>query len=206
MKNKRINEEIQRIKSVISLMDNPAGKEVLELGTGPGEFLKLLTKKGADITGLDIAPNKKLLQEGYFIKKHDLNTGLPFEENSFDIIIALEVLEHLFNPYDMMGEIKRVLKKGGYAIISMPNTGSFFSRIGQLYEKRMDNLDIYWHHYQPSITSIRNLVSKELKIEKEVFISSFRRLRIFNPILKILLKLNKNVFCGDFMVKARKIK
>ena len=204
MKKKRINEEIQRIKSVIPLMDNPKGKKILELGTGPGELLKFLTKKGANVTGLDIAPNKKLLQEGYSIKKHDLNTGIPSEKNSFDVVIALEVLEHLFNPYEMMDEIQRVLKKGGSAIISMPNTDGFFSRIGQLYEKRGDKLDIYWHHYQPSVKSIQNLVNTRLKIVKEIGLLKFNKFSLLNSFSNLLLKINRDFFCGGFMVKAIK--
>lgn len=191
--------------SALSLIEKNSNK-ILELGTGNGEFMSEIKKRGYNVIGLDIFPNKALLERGFDVRKHDLNKVLPFKKSSLDVVIALEVLEHLYNPYEMMKEIKRVLKPRGYAIISMPNTGSIFSRIGQLYEKRMDNLDIYWHHYQPSINSIRNLVSKGLKIEKEIFISSFRRLRIFNPILKILMNLNKNTFCGDFIIKARKIK
>jgi len=181
-------------------------KKILELGTGEGYFMSELKKRGHDVIGIDILPNKILLERSFDIRKYDLNKGLPFKKSSFDVVIGLEVLEHLYNPYEMMKEIKRVLKPKGYAIISMPNTASIFYRIGQLYEPRFENLDIYWHHYQPSITSIRNLVSKELKIEKEIFRASFRRLRIFNPFLKSLLKLNRDIFCGGFMVKARKIK
>jgi 2-polyprenyl-3-methyl-5-hydroxy-6-metoxy-1,4-benzoquinol methylase len=180
-------------------------KKILELGTGDGELMNELRKRGCNVIGLDVFPRKFLLEKGFDIRKHDLNKGLPFKKSLFDAVIGLEVLEHLYNPYEMMKEIKRVLKPNGYAVLSMPNTASLFCRIGQLYEKRTDNLDIYWHHYQPSITSIRNLISKELKIEKEVFISSFRKVRVFNPLLKILIKLNKNTFSGDFMVKARKI-
>jgi 2-polyprenyl-3-methyl-5-hydroxy-6-metoxy-1,4-benzoquinol methylase len=135
---------------------------------------------------------------------HDLNKGLPFKKNFFDVVVGLEVLEHLYNPYEMMKEIKRVLKPKGYAIISMPNTASIISRIGQLYEKRPDHLDLYWHHFQPSLTSIKNLIETQLKIEKQVFITSFKRLRIFNYISSSLIRINKNMFCGDFMVKARK--
>ena len=181
-------------------------KKILELGTGGGEFMSKLKQAKYDVIGLDISPNKNLLKNGFDIRKHNLNLGLPFKKSSFDVVIGLEVLEHLYNPYDMMKEIKRVLKPGGYAIISMPNTASIFSRIGQLYEKRPDHLDIYWHHYQPSIPSITNLISKELKIERKIFMSSFRRLRIFNPFLKFLVKFDKNLFCGDFMIKARKLK
>lgn len=195
----------ERGLAALSLIEkNP--KKILELGTGGGEFMSVLKKRGYNVIGLDILPNKILLEKGYDIRKCDLNEGLPFKKSSFDVVIRLEVLEHLYNPYEMMKEIRRVLRPGGYAIISMPNTASIFSRIGQLYEKRLDELDIYWHHHQPSITSIRNLVSKELKIEKEIYISSFRRLRMFNPILKTLLKVNKDAFCGDLMIKARKIR
>lgn len=195
----------ERGLAALSLIEkNP--KKILELGTGSGEFMSVLKKRGYNVIGLDILPNKILLEKGYDIRKCDLNEGLPFKKSSFDVVIGLEVLEHLYNPYEMMKEIRRVLRAGGYAIISMPNTASIFSRIGQLYEKRLDELDIYWHHHQPSITSIRNLVSKELKIEKEIYISSFRRLRMFNPILKTLLKVNKDAFCGDLMIKARKIR
>jgi len=200
-----IRNNSERGFAALSLIENNS-KNILELGTGNGEFMSELKKRGYDVVGLDILPNKTLLERGFDVRKHDLNKGLPFKKSSFDVVVGLEVLEHLYNPYNMMKEIKKILKPNGYAIISMPNTGSLFSRIGQLYEKRMENLDIYWHHHQPSINSIRNLVSKELKIEKEIFISSFRRLRIFNPLLKILLKINKNTFCGDFMIKARKVK
>ncbi|MDP3992247.1 MAG: class I SAM-dependent methyltransferase [Nanoarchaeota archaeon] len=196
----------KRASDAISLLDGLDKSKVLELGTGIGEFLLELTEKGFDVIGIDIIPNKKLIKKGFDIRKHDLNGGLPFEDSSFDVVVALEVLEHLCNPYKMMKEIKRVLRDGGYAIISMPNTASIFQRIGQLYEKRMDNLDIYWHHYQPSIISIRNLVSTELKIEKEIFSFSFRRLRGFDWLGKILLKINKEAFTGCFMLKARKIK
>lgn len=195
----------ERGLAALSLIKGNSEK-ILELGTGNGEFMYGLKKRGHNVIGLDIFPNKILLEKGFDVRKHDLNKGLPFKKSSFDVVVGLEILEHLYNPYEMMKEIRRILKPNGYAIISMPNSQSIFARIGQLYEKQMDNLDIYWHHYQPNINSIRNLVSKELKIEKEIFISSFRRLRIFNPILKTLSKLNKNVFCGDFMVKAKKIK
>jgi 2-polyprenyl-3-methyl-5-hydroxy-6-metoxy-1,4-benzoquinol methylase len=204
LKTQDTKNNLERGIAALSLIKGNSQK-ILELGTGEGEFFTQLNKRGHKITGLDILPDKKLIEKGFDVRKWDLNKGLPFKKSSFDIVIGLEVLEHLYNPYEMMKEIKRVLKSGGYAIISMPNSASIFARIGQLYEKRSENLNIYWHHYQPSITSIRNLVSKELKIEKEIFISSFRRLRILNPLLKILLRINKPAFCGDFMVKARKV-
>ena len=197
-----ISNQKNRANLAIGLIDNKSRK-VLELGTGNGELFLELIKRNFDVTGTDIDIRKHL--EKYKIIKHDLNKRLPFKSSTFDVVIGLEVLEHLFNPYKTMKEIRRVLRKEGVAIISMPNSASFFSRIGQLYEKRMDNLDIYWHHHQPSIISIRNLVATQLKIEKEVYIMNFRRLSFLNFLSSFLLKLNRNLFAGDFMVKARKI-
>ncbi len=189
--------------SAVSLIKESSGK-ILEIGIGDGEFISNIKEKSFDIIGLDVFPNENLLKKGFDIRKCDLNKGIPFKRNSFDILIGLEILEHLYNPYEMMKEIKRVLKPNGYTIISMPNSASIFQRIGQLYEKRYDNLNIYWHHYQPCLTSIRNLISKEFEIEEEVFISSFRKLSFLNPLLKVLVKLNADVFCGNIIIKARK--
>ena len=52
-------------------------------------------------------------------KKVDI-TQIPFEDNSFDIIICNQVLEHVFNAEKAMQELARVLKTTGYAIITVP--------------------------------------------------------------------------------------
>lgn len=46
---------------------------------------------------------------------------MPFKDNSFDTIICTEVLEHLDKPEDAISEFRRVLKKGGFGIISVPS-------------------------------------------------------------------------------------
>jgi len=85
--------------------------DILELGTGDGELFSRLLDLKYNLYCIDVKIPKALKK--YRIKKHDLNKGLPFEDNSFDVVIGLEVLEHLFNPFEMMKEIKRVLKSGG---------------------------------------------------------------------------------------------
>lgn len=51
----------------------------------------------------------------------DLIKGLPFKDESFDTIFCSQVLEHLSDPRLALGEISRVLKKGGYLILSVPH-------------------------------------------------------------------------------------
>jgi len=54
--------------------------------------------------------------------------NLPFKNNSFDLVICTEVLEHVVNPEKVLGEIKRVLTNDGIAIVEM-DSGNFIFKI-----------------------------------------------------------------------------
>jgi ubiquinone/menaquinone biosynthesis C-methylase UbiE len=54
-------------------------------------------------------------------KQADLETELPFPEGEFDMVTCMAVLEHLFDPEKAIREINRVLRKGGYLMIEVPN-------------------------------------------------------------------------------------
>jgi 2-polyprenyl-3-methyl-5-hydroxy-6-metoxy-1,4-benzoquinol methylase len=54
---------------------------------------------------------------------------IPFPNNSIDLITALEVIEHLVNPDNMLREAHRILKPSGYFIISTPNLASLVNRV-----------------------------------------------------------------------------
>jgi SAM-dependent methyltransferase len=64
---------------------------------------------------------------------------MPFESNSFDSILNLQVLEHVFEPLKMVDEIARVLRPGGHAVIVAPQTTPIHM-IPDIY----NNLTIYW--------------------------------------------------------------
>lgn len=57
------------------------------------------------------------------IKTHNLrlDSNLPFPDESFDVVTMVAVLEHLAKPAQMIGEIERVLKKGGRLVITVPS-------------------------------------------------------------------------------------
>jgi len=67
----------------------------------------------------------------------DANEKLPFSDKFFDVVLALEVIEHLKNPEKFMLEINRILRSKGVAIISTPNEERFLNR---LIEKMPNNL------------------------------------------------------------------
>ncbi|MEM2768727.1 MAG: class I SAM-dependent methyltransferase [Candidatus Aenigmatarchaeota archaeon] len=202
--NKAEQRAIEKRKEIaISLIElNDKGKKVLELGPGTGILLFELKKKGFIVQGLDINPS--LAKPNLNIKKGDINKKLPFKSESFDIIIALEVLEHTFNPFFVLKEIARVLKRDGYVIISMPNDYCIFHKLSFLFSRPPKKFDIYGHHYSLGIDQIKFLISKELKIEKEIPILFFRKFTFLNPFARVLVKLNKSLFARNIFIKARK--
>jgi SAM-dependent methyltransferase len=61
------------------------------------------------------------------------DSKIPFEDNTFDLIYSIEVLEHTPRPYDFLDEAYRKLKKGGWLIFSVPNILHFQSRLKFLF-------------------------------------------------------------------------
>jgi len=99
---------------------------IVDIGCVPGHFTVLLKKLGYNVMGVDIDPYRM----GEIWKKHNIaveqvdveKDPLPFSNDSYDVIIFAEMLEHLrINPLFALREAYRVLKPGGRIILSTPN-------------------------------------------------------------------------------------
>ena len=106
--------------------DKSSNFKVIEVGCGPGYFLKCIEKwfPKSEIFGLDI--DKSLLEfAASHIKRTKLITHdghrLPFPDNVFNVVCALQVIEHLEKPESFFTEANRVLKNKGILIIATPN-------------------------------------------------------------------------------------
>ena len=108
------------------------GKNVLEIGCGRG-YLSALVAQITGVAAFDISRGslnyaKELGNFGDNVFYFQGNVySIPFEAETFDIVIAAEVLEHLAGPDRAMREINRVLKVGGIVIASVPNMIMYFS-------------------------------------------------------------------------------
>ena len=72
----------------------------------------------------------------------DLNKEkMPFEDESFDVVVCLEMLEHVLYPSKVIDELKRVLKKDGIMILSMPNEYNFYLRLHYLFGRKINQID-----------------------------------------------------------------
>lgn len=116
-------------KNILELLDNDDKAILLDLGCDDGELTVKLSQKinTNALYGVEIEPDgiKIAKQRGIKVSKFDLNDKFKFKNDSFDIVHANQIIEHLYNTDNFISEIYRVLKKKGYAIISTENGSSW---------------------------------------------------------------------------------
>ena len=106
---------------VVSLLP-PSPRKILDLGGGDGRYKPDVVAPGDDYLILEADDSSYFVQEN-FTKHHyvigDGHTSL-FKDNSFDVILVLEVLEHVSDPAAMIKNCGRWLRPGGVLVISAP--------------------------------------------------------------------------------------
>lgn len=132
---------LYRFKVAAELVPMPTNVEAqcLELGGGMAEFSQKLAESGYKVTFADLSPNNVAHAQGLGFESHqiDFNFGLPgLQDASFDLVVMLEVIEHIVNAEHLLAEVRRVLKPGGALVLSTPNFAWLYNRlrilIGQL--------------------------------------------------------------------------
>lgn len=125
---------------ILSILDlfNVEGDCYLDIGTGSGDFTIQMSNQinANEIYGVDISYNsvKTVKNKGIISSRVDLNVEeLPFPDNFFDVITATDVIEHLTDSDNFLNESFRVLKPGGFFLVSSPNLSSWLSIISLIF-------------------------------------------------------------------------
>ncbi len=102
--------------------------QVLDLGSATGGNTQYISSMGHDVTSVEYSDVGVRIQKdkGIPVVQADAR-DLPFSESSFDIVICLDVLEHIIEDYLVASEICRVLKPGGRFLISVPEDPKLWS-------------------------------------------------------------------------------
>lgn len=100
---------------------DPTGKVVIDLGAKFGAATDTIKCKERIKLDLDKEVKPEILC--------DLSEGIPLKSDSVDICAACDILEHVYHSHRFVEEIRRILKDGGYAILSVPNICSLKYRI-----------------------------------------------------------------------------
>ncbi len=113
-----------------SLKINPQ-LSVLDVGCGQGDLLyQLKLREFKNLFGCDGIKNPTRIPPGASYVQTDLRSErLPFQEQKFDVVLSIEVIEHLENPRAHVRELSRLCQNGGLVILSTPNVENWFSKL-----------------------------------------------------------------------------
>lgn len=116
------------------LDDLAARGDLLDFGAGTGQLTQRLRNRGRfrSVSGIDLLPRAADLPGDIRWIEGDLNDRLPLASDSFDTVVAAEVIEHLENPRAICRELFRLLRPGGYVLLSTPNNESWRSMVALL--------------------------------------------------------------------------
>lgn len=109
-----------------------AGKKVLDIACGEGYGSAILAQTAAQVCGVDISYDAVAhAQKNYISLKNNLEfkqgsaDSIPYPDNTFDVVVSFETLEHLATQEEMLAEIKRVLTPDGFLILSTPDKEAY---------------------------------------------------------------------------------
>ncbi len=107
---------------------------MLEIGCGRGELLEGAKSKGWSVFGVEMTPEfaRKAKDEGIEVEIASVQKATLLE-NRYDVVLLSAILEHLYDPIEILVKVRRALRRGGLVFIDVPNEGSLSMRIGNAY-------------------------------------------------------------------------
>lgn len=134
-----------RINDFLSLLEEDPYALLIDLGCAAGDIAsKCAHKIGTNrCWGVELIEKsaKKAKEKGIEVMVADLDKGIPVPGNSFDVVTSDQVIEHLINIDLFVKEIFRILKPGGYAIISTENLSAWHNIFALIIGFRPFSLD-----------------------------------------------------------------
>lgn len=165
-------------ENIKNLLEKNKQAVFLDLGCDSGEFsMELAEKIGTkSIHGVEINKERaeKAEKKGMRIGRFDLNEKLGFGSELFDVIHANQVIEHIKDSDNFVSEIYRILKPGGYAVISTENASSWCNIFASLMGWQIFSLT----NFSGKKPSIGNPFS--IHRDEKNNLSSWNHVRIYN--------------------------
>ena len=157
----------------------------LEIGCGPGDFLQLLEHKGISAVGIDLS--NFALSRARHVSKKVLKADaekLPFKKDIFDLIIAIDVLEHIENDKLAFETWVNMLRAGGVIILSVP------------YNKKLWDIDDekVGHYRRYNYADLQNLMTQNNLQLTDIKYSGFPFYRLARWILNRMQKYRKTEY------------
>ncbi len=160
-------EHITRYLSATPLIKD---KKVLDIASGSGYGSNIMAAHAKKVIGVDldedaVAYAKKNYSASNLEFKQGSGTEIPLEDNSVDVVVTFETIEHIEDYPKFMSEISRVLKTDGVAIISTPNDVEFPE-------------GAHFHVHEFEYEELLELVSKDFKYIEPYFQATWRSVAV----------------------------
>ena len=151
------------------------GKRVLDLGCRSGALTRHFLE-GNEVVGLDVDATSLAKAEELGIQPvlANVEEPLPFEDASFDAVVAGELFEHLRFPDVLVAEIARVLRAGGVLVGSVPNAYRLQGRLRFLLGRAPEDDPTHLQMYSPA--ALRELLTGFENVRFEFVGGRYRRL------------------------------
>ena len=168
------------------------GRRVLDLGCRSGALAEAYLE-GNEVIGIDVDREELAEAErrGVTTMWADVDEPLPFDDASFDAVVAGELLEHVRFPDRLLEEVRRVLRPGGVFVGSVPNSYRLKSRLRFLLGKPPEFADDPTHLRMFSGAHVRRLLDGFEAPEVEYVAGR-------------LVPLHARLFANDIVFRARK--
>ena len=132
---------------ILEKLDHFSFDDLLDIGCGTGNLLSLISSKyKSNLTGIDLSPEMLEIAHNKLGKKADLILGdsenLPFEPESFDMIICTDSFHHYPRPNHVLKGIRKVLKPGGSLLIADPWAPAPFRQIANFFFRFRNEGDV----------------------------------------------------------------
>lgn len=147
------NEEVLLSNKIAEMLRQfaRADHKLLEIGCSNGNYaIDRAERLGInEVYGVDVGVKRLEQAKGKMLSVYECNIEketLPFENDSFDILICNQVLEHLKEIHHVMNECHRVLRKDGLLLVSVPNLAALHNRLLLVVGKQPTTLQVMSEH------------------------------------------------------------
>jgi 2-polyprenyl-3-methyl-5-hydroxy-6-metoxy-1,4-benzoquinol methylase len=115
------------------------GAQVVDVGCGRGALYDFIRDRAATYRGLDAVLYREFPEDAQFAMA-DLDSGAwPVTPSSADVVTAVEVIEHLENPWAFMRQLAAIARPGGWVLVTTPNQQTLLSLATLLTKRRFSS-------------------------------------------------------------------
>ena len=196
-----------RLKRVLSLVGNIKNERVLDVGCARGYLGKKIKDLGNYVAGIEVSEEAAQVATLVLDRVYTFNIEGPLptdiRNEKFDLIIMGEILEHVFDPIEVLKNIKEISADEGEIVITTPNLLMWTRRAGFLFGK--------FHYESEGVFDFGHIRFFTYRYLKEVILGSGFSITkenhiIFPGKLTEILKYWPSLFAHQFVVKVKKLK